>query len=269
LNASSNGATNGTPGGSLSGSIVLVTGASRGIGAATAQHFARLGAQVVINYNTDQAGAESVAQTIADAGGKARIMQANVGSEADVRRLASQIESDLGPLRVVVHNASAIDRTYFLDVTLDQFDEMFHVNVRGPFLLSQIAARQMIAAGKGGSIVHVSTILAQLAIENRTLYIATKGALEALTRAMALDLIQHNIRVNAVAPGLIDTQALKDSTARIGPEKFLTHLPGHRFGRAEEVAAAIAFLASDASSYITGALLPVDHGLGIREAGPK
>jgi NAD(P)-dependent dehydrogenase (short-subunit alcohol dehydrogenase family) len=195
-------------------------------------------------------------------------MQADVGREDDIRRLAAQIEKDIGLLNVVVHNASPGNRSSFLDATLDDFDHMFNGIVRGPYLLSQLAARQMIAAGGGGAIVHVSTILANLAIPKRTLYIAAKAAIEGLTRSMAMDLIGHNIRVNTVAPGLIYTEALRTNMAALGEDKFTPFLPGKRFGTAEEVANAIVFLASDAASYITGTLVAVDHGLGVREAGP-
>ena len=146
---------------------------------------------------------------------------------------------------------------------------MFGANVRGPFLMSQLAAQQMIAAGVGGSIIHISTILARQTIQNRSLYAATKGALESLTRAMALDLARHHIRVNAVAPGLIYTQALRDGISALGEENFTKFIPFTRFGKPEEIASVVAFLASDAASYITGALIAVDGGLGVAEAGPK
>ncbi len=172
-------------------------------------------------------------------------------------------------MRVLVHNASAIDRSNFLSATPAQFDLMFDANVRGPYLMSQLAAQQMIAAGVGGSIIHISTILARQTIMNRTLYAATKGAQESLTRAMALDLAPYNIRVNAVAPGLIYTKALRDGMAALGEENFVKYIPFKRFGDPREIASVVAFLASDAASYITGALIPVDGGLGVAEAGPK
>src|SRR5262249_53393152 len=120
----------------------------------------------------------------------------------------------------------------------------------------------------GGSIIHISSILAQLTIENRVAYSLTKSAVEGLTRGLALDLAEHNIRVNTVAPGLIDTKALR---AAIGSdrENIETFIPGGHFGLPAEVARVIVFLASDAASYINGALIPVDRGLGIREAGPR
>jgi NAD(P)-dependent dehydrogenase (short-subunit alcohol dehydrogenase family) len=252
----------------FAGRVVLVTGSSRGIGAATALEFARRGAHVAVNYREGREAAEAVVAQIEAMGGRAIAIQADVGNQSDVRRLAETVASELGTMRVVVHNASPGNRESFLNITPEQFDHMFNGIVRGPFFLSQLAAREMIAAGQGGAIIHISTILAQLAIPNRTLYAAAKGAVEALTRAMALDLVGHNIRVNTVAPGLIYTDALRANMAALGESRFTPFIPGRRFGTAEEVAAAIVFLASDAASYINGALVPVDNGLSIREAGP-
>ncbi|MBK8796774.1 MAG: glucose 1-dehydrogenase [Anaerolineales bacterium] len=248
---------------------VLITGGSRGIGAATAQLFAAAGARVVINYRADQSGAEQVSAEIAAAGGQAMPLQGDAGHEDDVRRMMATVGKQWGPVRVLVHNASAIDRSPFLEATLDAFDGMFGANVRGPYLMSQLAAQQMVAQGTPGSIIHISTILARQTIQKRTLYAATKGALESLTRAMALDLAPHNIRVNAVAPGLIYTQALRDGIAALGEENFTKYIPFKRFGDAGELASVVAFLSSDAASYITGAVIPVDGGLGVVEAGPK
>lgn len=253
----------------FSNHTVLITGASRGIGAATAKLFARSGARVVVNYREDRAGAEQVAAEIAAADGQAMVVQGDAGDENDVRRMMETVGAQWGPVRVLVHNASAINRSYFLDATLGDFDLMFGANVRGPYLMSQLAAQQMIAAGVGGSILFISSILARQTIPNRTLYAATKGALESLTRALALDLARHRIRVNAVAPGLIYTKALRDGISALGEENFTKYIPFERFGHPEEIASVVAFLASDAASYITGALIPVDGGLGVVEAGPK
>jgi len=253
----------------FTGQTVFISGASRGIGAATARLFARSGARVVVNYREDRAGAEEVVAEITAAGGQAMIVQGDVGSEDDVQRMVETVSAQWGPIRVLVHNASAINRKYFLAVNLDDFDRMFGANVRGPYLMSQLAAQQMIAAGIGGSIIYITSILARQTVANRTLYAATKGALESLTRALALDLAPHHIRVNAVAPGLIYTKALRDGISALGEENFTKYIPLHRFGEPQEIASVVAFLASDAASYITGALIPVDGGLGVVEAGPK
>ena len=248
---------------------VIVTGASRGIGAATAVAFAAEGARVAVNYRRDEEGARETAATIAAAGGTAEVFQADVGDVADVDRLARSVESAFGPVSILVNNAAMIDRSSFLDVSLDQFEAVWHANVRGVFQLSQSVARRMIDRGIPGVIVHLSSILARLAVPNRTAYIASKGAIEGLTRAMALDLAPHGIRVNAVAPGLIATEALlagmPDPDIQAAVQSYI---PGGRFGRPEELMAAILFTASPEASYLNGAVIPVDAGLGGREAGP-
>jgi NAD(P)-dependent dehydrogenase (short-subunit alcohol dehydrogenase family) len=188
---------------------------------------------------------------------------------ADVDRLAAAVHTTIGPVSILVNNAAMIDRSSFLDVSLEQFEAVWHANVRGVFQLSQRIAADMVARGTPGVIVHVSSILARLAVPHRTAYIASKGAIEALTRAMALDLAPHGIRVNAVAPGLIATEALlagmPDPEVQAAVQSYI---PGGRFGRPEELMAAILFAASPEASYLNGAILPVDAGLGGREAGP-
>ncbi len=253
----------------FAGQTVIVTGASRGIGAATATAFAGEGARVAINYRSDESGALATKAAIDGAGGTAEVFQADVGVIADVDRLASAVQDTLGPVSILVNNAAMIDRSSFLDVSLDQFESVWHANVRGVFQLSQRIAADMVERNIEGVIVHLSSILARLAIPSRTAYITSKGAIEALTRAMALDLAPHGIRVNAVAPGLIATEALLAGMP--DPEiqdAVQSYIPGGRFGRPEELMAAVLFAASPEASYLNGAVLPVDAGLGAREAGP-
>ncbi len=247
---------------------ILVTGASRGIGAATARAFAAEGGRVAVNYRRDEAGAMATRRAIVDAGGRAEVFRTDMGVIEDVARLADEVEATLGPISVLVNNAAAIDRSSMTDVSLEAFDAVWRVNVRGLFQLSQRVATGMIERRRG-AIVHVSSILARLAVPNRTAYIASKSAVEGLTRAMAVDLAPYGVRVNTVAPGLVATEALfagmpgEDLQAAVQ-----SYIPGGRFGRPAEIAAAVLFVASNEASYLNGALVPVDAALASREAGP-
>ena len=250
------------------GDTVLVTGSSRGIGAATAVAFAAEGARVAVNYRSDEAGASATRQAIVDAGGTAEVFQADVGDEADVGRLVREVEASLGSVSILVNNAALIDRSSMFDLSLEAFDSVWQANVRGLFQLSQLVAVGMVERGRG-AIVHVSSILARLGVVNRCAYIASKGAVEGLTRAMALELGPRGVRVNAVAPGLIATEALlagmRDPSVQTAVQR---HIPEGRFGRPEEITAAILFAASSEASYLNGAIIPVDAALGARESTP-
>ena len=250
------------------GQLVLVTGASRGIGRATASAFAQAKATVVINYRADKSGAEEAYSEITAAGGKALLWQADVSRPADIEAMVSGVESSAGPVDVLVNNAAAFNNDSFLDVSLEEFDRLWSTNTRGLFYLSQRVARSMAKRNRGG-IIHVSSILARQVIPQRAAYITSKGCVESLTRAMALELAQYRIRVNAIVPGLVATHALLSAVDNPELEEELKQsIPLGRFAQPQEAADVILFLASPKASYITGALIPVDGGLGIMEAGP-
>lgn len=248
--------------------LALVTGASRGIGAATARALAAEGATVAINYREDQAGAEAVSSSIETAGGRARLFRADVGDPGAVDRLVAEVVDWGGAVDILVNNAAATNRSPFFEVSLDELDRLWNANVRGVFHLSQKVARSMVERRRG-VIVHVSSILARLAVVNRTAYCMTKGAIESLTRAMALELAGSGVRVNAVAPGLIATEMLLAGMPDPDRQAALqSYIPGGRFGHTSELANAILYLCSEDASYINGAIIPVDAGLSGREASP-
>jgi 3-oxoacyl-[acyl-carrier protein] reductase len=252
----------------FSGQGVLVTGSSRGIGQAIAIAFARHGATVIINYRNDEEGAQQTLASIQESGGKGFLYQADVGKPDEIESMVEYFENQITTIDVLINNAAAFSREFFLNVTLEDFDRLLATNVRGPFYLSQLVARHMLNRRKG-NIIHISSILARQVVPTRTAYAATKGAIESLTKAMALDLIPHGIRVNAIAPGLIRTETMLAGFPDLDLQTEVEHyIPGGFFGEPKDIADACLFLASDLASYINGIILPVDQGLSVREAGP-
>jgi NAD(P)-dependent dehydrogenase (short-subunit alcohol dehydrogenase family) len=235
----------------------LVTGAAGGIGLAIATRFVNEGANVVmVDRNVALLEAATVGLQ-----GSFRILGADVTVPEDVDRMVALCESEFGGLDICVCNAGVIRAADFLDLTLEDLDFVLNVNVRGSFLTAQRAARVMAKRGKGGSIINLSSMTAELAMPNQLAYGASKGAVRQMTKAMALSMAPHGVRVNALGPGSIDTDIM--ATITNNPEALrmvLSRIPMTRLGRPDEIAAVALFLASDDSSYVTGQTIYADGG---------
>ena len=249
----------------LQDKTAIITGASRGIGAATALQLAQAGCRVAINYHQSAERAHAVADQCRNAGVEAIVIQGDVAEDADCRTMVQKTVEAFGELDVLVNNAGRTWAAPLLDYPLAGWDKVFDLNVRGLFYLSQGVARHMIEHG-GGAIIHVSSISAfrgnEDAKEPVVAYNASKGAVTALTTDMAVKLAPHGVRVNAIAPGAFDT-AMMDHL-RGDPqamEAFRRRVPQQRVGGADDIKGAAVFLASDAAAFVTGHTLVVDGGL--------
>ncbi len=244
----------------LQGKVSIITGAANGIGQACARLFAQQGAKVVLADIQDAPG-QALAQELVAQGHQASFVHCDVGIKADVDALVGQVMQQHGRIDVLVSNAGIFKASPFLEVSESDFDEVLRVNLKGAFLMGQAAARAMKTTG-GGAIVHMSSVNGVMAIPEIASYNVSKGGINQLTRAMALALADDGIRVNAVAPGTIATELARQAvlTSEAARSKILSRTPMKRLGEPEEVARAVAFLASDASSYITGEILTIDGG---------
>ena len=244
--------------------VLLVTGGSRGIGAAVAVLAAKQGYAVAINFNGNQVAAESVAGQICDEGGTALCVQADVSDEAAVLAMFSRIDAELGRLTALVNNAGVVDMPSRVDaMSVARLRRMFDINVLGSFLCAREAVLRMSArhGGQGGCIVNLSSAAARLGSPGQYVdYAAAKGAIDTFTMGLAKEVATEGIRVNAVRPGIIDTDihasgGIPDRVAQMTPL-----VPMQRAGTAHEVAEAVMWLLSDASSYTTGAVVDVAGG---------
>ncbi|MCK8515031.1 SDR family oxidoreductase [Methylonatrum kenyense] len=244
--------------------VLLITGGGRGIGAATARLAASRGYAVCVNYRVDAESANRLVQEIVEAGGQAVAAQADVSSEVSVRRLFDVCEQALGPLSALVNNAGVIDRIRRVEnMTEARLQRMFATNVTSAFLCAGAAIRRLSTrhGGPGGAIVNVSSGAARHGSAHEYVdYAASKAALEALTRGLALEVAEEGIRVNTVRPGFIDTDLHNASGVADRRQQVRERIPVGRLGMPEEVAEAILWLLSDAASYVSGASLDVAGG---------
>lgn len=244
--------------------VAIVTGAARGIGLACAQRLAADGATIVI-ADIDVKGGEKAAAGLAEEGHEASFVECDVGQKLDIRNLVKASVGAHDRIDILVNNAAVIDSAPILELKEEELDRVLRVNLKGPFLLSQAVARQMVAqvedGGAAGSIINMSSVNAVFALPDHAAYSIAKGGLSQLTKAMSLALAPHGIRVNAIGPGSIMTPMLeKVATDKAVTDRILSRTPMGRFGDPGEIAAIASFLASEDSSYITGTTIYADGG---------
>ncbi len=241
---------------------LIVTGGARGIGAACARMAARRGWSVAVNYSVSAAAAEAVVADITAAGGRAIAIRGDVAQEAEVVELFDAAEAALGPVRGLINNAGVLDRAATLaEIGLSRWERTLSVNATGSFLAAREAVRRMLIHARGGAIVNMSSMAAPLGAANEFVdYAASKGAVESMTIGLAKEVAPHGIRVNAIRPGLIDTDIQRSTGEPDRLGRLMSTVPMGRAGRADEVAEAAIWLLSDAASYVTGAILPVAGG---------
>jgi NAD(P)-dependent dehydrogenase (short-subunit alcohol dehydrogenase family) len=243
---------------------LIVTGGGRGIGAAVSRAAAARGYAVAVNYTLDENAAESVAREIRAAGGRAAAIRADVAGEADVRELFERAERELGPLAALVNNAGVTGPLTRLDaLEASDLQRVLAVNVAGTILCAREAVRRLSTrhGGPGGAIVNLSSRAAELGGAGDWVhYAASKGAIDTFTRGLAREVAAEGIRVNAVAPGLIDTDLHATAGAPDRIERLQGAIPMQRAGSAADVAAAVLWLLSSDAAYVTGAILPVSGG---------
>lgn len=245
----------------LDNKVVVVTGASKGIGAAIAKHFALEGAKVVVNYASSRADADRVVKTITDDGGTAVAVQADVSKKADVITLFEATKNAFGTLDILVNNAGVYQYQTIETVSVDSFQQQFNINVLGPILTIQAALD--LFGEKGGNIINISSGASNTPLATGSVYSASKAALDAITIALSKEFAGRNIRINSILPGVVATEG-SQSAGFIGSEaekKLIAHTPLGRTGQPEDIAKVAVFLASEDAAWITGEKIAVSGGI--------
>jgi 3-oxoacyl-[acyl-carrier protein] reductase len=246
----------------LKNKVAIVTGASKGIGASIAKHFAAEGAKVVVNYGSSKEGADSVVKEITDHGGIAIAVQADVSREADVTRLFGETKKAFGKLDILVNNAAFQQYLPIEQATAEAFHQHFNVNVLGPIFTIQAALKQF--GDKGGNIINISSGASKYPLPGASLYSATKAALDAITISLSKELGAKNVRINSILPGATETEGATSAGVTPGSEyekMFVANTPLGRRGQPEDIAKVAVFLASDDAAWITGEQISVSGGM--------
>jgi 3-oxoacyl-[acyl-carrier protein] reductase len=246
----------------LENKVAIVTGASKGIGASIAKHFAANGAKVVVNYASSKEGADKVVKEITDNGGTAIAVQADISKQADVSRLFEETRRAFGTLDVLVNNAVAQGYAPIEQISVDAFYQSFSVNVLGPVLTIQAALK--LFGGKGGNIINISSGASKYPLPTATLYSSTKAALDAFTIGLSKELGGRSVRINSILPGATDTEGARTAGVTPGSEyekMFVSKTPLGRRGQPDDIAKAAVFLASDDAAWITGEQISVSGGM--------
>jgi 3-oxoacyl-[acyl-carrier protein] reductase len=243
----------------LNGKVAVVTGASKGIGAAIAEHLAAEGASTVVNYASSKAGADAVVKRIQDKGGKALALQGDVSKTEDIKRLFDQTQAAYGTLDILVNNAGIYEFSPLEAITPEHFHKQFNLNVLGLLLTTQEAVKHM---GKGGSIINISSIVGQMPIQTASVYSATKASVDAITVALSQELGPKKIRVNSLNPGMVETEGLHAGGMAEGDfRKMLeSQTPLGRIAQPKDIARVAVFFASDEAEWVTGQTLILAGG---------
>ncbi len=243
----------------LEGKLALVTGSGAGIGREVALEFARQGAAVALHYANSRAGAESAVNEIVAAGGRAVALKADLGQVSECVRLVDEAAAFLGGLDILVNNAGITEVWTFLEVTPEQFDQLYHVNIRGQFFCAQRAVHYLLQRG-GGAIVNMTSVHGFAGMKGHAVYAGTKGAIIAWTREIGIELAPRNIRVNAVAPGWIEVPSHYTKYEGYDTRDGARQIPRGRVGQPIDVAKACVYLASDDADFVIGQTWIVDGG---------
>lgn len=243
----------------LAGKVAVVTGASKGIGAAIAKDLAKEGAAVVVNYSASQGAAEQVVAEITRAGGKALAVKANVSKKADIERLFTATQNAFGAVDILVNNAGIYNPGPIEEITEENFYKHIDLNMFGLLLTTQEALKHFNTAG--GSIINISSLVSTLGLANLSVYSSTKAAVDAYTRSLAKELGPRNIRVNSVNPGMVETEGVHETGFIAQKDQMAAITPLGRIGQPEDIAPAVTFFASADSSWITGETLFISGGL--------